>query len=342
MSTNDSITGTSTGAAGADVQVRQRSVSRPLLRFLGTFGTIVVLVLMYGGFSVAQPSTFPTWSNFVNIMNEASLTAIISGGLTLPLIVGEFDLSIGYNASLSGVLVVGLMTNQHLSIPLAIITVFAFGAVIGFVNGLIVTKLGVNALIATLGTGTVLVGINYAYSGGIPIALPPNSSFPRISLGKVGPIPNMVIIMFVVLAVLWIVVNRTDLGQAMQAIGGNAEASRLSGIRVDRVRIIAFVIAGACAAATGILLASQLEGGQITAGDGYLLDAFAACFLGSAALRDGQFHIVGTFIGVVTVGVGFTGLIVLGAPTFYQYLFEGLLLVGAVALSTVARRFARS
>lgn len=342
MSASDNITDSPASQAGTDTLPAEGGAARTVLRFVGTFGTIMVLILMFGGFSIDQPSVFPTWSNFISIMNSASLTAIIAGGLTLPLIVGEFDLSIGYHASMAGVLVVGLMENQHLSIPLAIITILALGSVIGLVNGLIVTKLGVNALIATLGTGTVLVGINYAYSSGIPISLPANSSFPKISLGKVGPIPNPVIIMIVILVILWLVVNRTDLGQAMQAIGGNVEASRLSGIRVDRVRIIAFVIAGVCAAATGILLASQLGGGQITAGDGYLLDSFAACFLGSAALRDGQFHIIGTFIGVVTVGVGFTGLIILGAPTFYQYLFEGLLLIGAVALSTVARKYARS
>jgi ribose transport system permease protein len=312
-----------------------------VFRFVGTFGTIIVLVGMFAGFSIALPSTFPTWSNASNILNEASLTAVIAGGLTLPLIVGEFDLSIGYHSSLACVLVVGLITNQGLPFPVAIVVVLLLGAFIGLVNGFIVTKLGVNALVGTLGTGTVLVGIDYAYSSGIPIALPTNSSFPNIFLGKVGPIQYPIIITVVVLGILWLLINRTDLGQAMQAIGGNVEASRLSGIRVDRVKMIAFVVAGMCAAGTGILLAAQLETGELGAGDGYLLDAFAACFLGSAALRDGQFHIVGTFIGVVTVGVGFTGLIVLGAPTFYQYLFEGLLLIFAVALSTVARRYVR-
>lgn len=339
MTSEESIVAT---AAEPDARASTAQGAGPfILRVLGTYGTIIVLVLMFGGFSIAAPSIFPTLSNVSNIMNEASLTAIVAGGLTMPLIVGEFDLSIGYHASLAGILVTGLMKNQHLPIPVAILLVLAFGMVIGLLNGLIVTKLGVNALIATLGTGTVLVGLNYAYSSGIPIALPADSSFPKLSLSKLGPVPTPVIIMFVVLIALWLVVNRTDLGQAMQAIGGNAEAARLSGIRIDRVRVIAFVLAGFCAAATGILLASVLEGGQVTAGDGYLLDSFAACFLGSAALRDGQFHVVGTFIGVITVGVGFTGLVIFGAPTFYQYLFEGLLLICAVALSTVARQYAR-
>jgi ribose transport system permease protein len=295
---------------------------------------------MFIGFTAAVPSVFLTWRNFDNILTEASLTALVAGGLTLPLMVGEFDLSIGYHASLACVLVTGLMTNQHLSVIVAIVLVVLLGAGIGVFNGLIVTKLGVNALIGTLGVGTILVGFDFAYSGGIPLSVYSNS-FSSMFDGTVGPISNPTIIMVVLLAILWVIVNRTGLGQAMQAIGGNVEAARLSGIRVDRVKIVAFMVGGVCAALTGILLASQLGGGEIGAGDGYLLESFAACFLGSAVLRDGQFHIVGTFVGVVTVGVGFTGLVVLGAPTAYQYFFEGLLLVLAVGLSTTARRLAR-
>jgi ribose transport system permease protein len=318
-----------------------RRRGKAVLRFVGKFGTIMVLLGMFIGFSAAMPDVFLTWRNISNIFTEASLTAIVAGGLTFPLIVGEFDLSIGYHASLASVLVVGLMSNQHLPVAAAILLVLLLGAVVGLVNGLIVTKLGVNALVGTLGTGTILVGIDYAYSGGIPLSIPSASSFPSIFDGKLGPIQNPIIIMLVILGVLWLIVNRTALGQAMQAVGGNVEAARLSGIRVDRIKILAFLIGGICAAMTGVLLASQLQGGELGAGDGYLLEAMAACFLGSAALRDGQFHIVGTFLGVVTVGVGFTGLVIFGAPTFYQYLFEGILLVFAVGLSTTARRFAR-
>jgi ribose transport system permease protein len=293
------------------------------------------------GFSAGNPSAFVTWRNVSNILTEASLTAVVAGGLTFPLLVGEFDMSVGFSASLSCVLVAGLMSQQHLPIGAAILLVILLGAVVGLVNGLIVTKVGVNALVGTLGTGTVLVGIDYAYSGGLPVSVPSGSQFGQIFDGSVWGIPNPIVIMVVILAILWLVLNRTALGQATQATGGNVVAARLSGIRVDRVKIIAFTIAGICAAMTGILLASQLQAGELGSGDGYLLDSFAACFLGAAVLRDGQFHIVGTLVGVLTVGVGFTGLVIFGAPTAYQYLFEGLLLVLAVGLSSTARRFAR-
>jgi ribose transport system permease protein len=226
-------------------------------------------------------------------------------------------------------------------IPLAIVLGVAAGLAAGIVNGLLVTQLGVNALIATLGTGTVIVGLNYAYTNGVPITLVGNAGFLDLALGKFAGIPNPIIFMVVAVGLLWLLLNRTVLGQQMQAVGGNHEAARLSGVRVERVRIWAFVIAGITAAVGGVLLSSRVGSGQLTAGDGYQLNSFAAVFLGSAALRDGEFHILGTLIGVMTVGFGFNGLAILGAPTFFQYIFSGGLLIVAVALSTVARRYAR-
>ncbi len=312
------------------------------LALLGKYGTIAGLVLMIGVFSAVSPELFPTRSNLVNILSQISLTAIIAGGLTLPLVVGEFDLSIGSMASLAGVLATGFLVNQHLPLLVAVVAVVLVGALGGLINGLIVTKAGVNALIATLGSGTILTGINYAYSSGRPIALGLPEEFLQISQGSVLGISNTILIMVVVLALLWLLLNQTDVGQQLQAAGGNAEAARLSGIRVDRAKIMAFAVSGTCAALTGLLLASRIGSGQITAGEGYTLDAFAAGFLGSAALRDGEFHVLGTLIGVLTVGVGFNGLAIFGVPTFYQFIFKGGLLIVAVALSTVARRYGKA
>lgn len=216
------------------------------------------------------------------------------------------------------------------------------GALVGLISSLIVTKARVNSVVATLGVGTVLIGVNYAYSAGQPIAAGLPDSFFLISLGSMLGISNNIVIMAAVLLLLWILINRTDAGQRIQAVGGNTEAARLSGIRVDRVKISAFVVSGMCAFLTGILLASLIGSGSTDAGDSYLLDAFAAVFLGSATLRDGEFHILGTFIGVLIIGVAFNGLSIFGAPTFYQYIFQGGILIFAVALSTIARRYSNS
>jgi ribose transport system permease protein len=311
--------------------------------FVGKYGTIMGFIVMIAAFSLAEPRAFPTFSNLRGVLSQVALTAIIAGGMTFVLVVGEFDLSLGYQASLAGVVVVGLQVNQHLPMALAIILVLVMGAAIGAVNGMLVTKLGVNALIATLGTGTIVVGLSYGYTGGIPVALPPGSPFGSIALGSaILGIPNVVIIAALVLAVLWVILNRTDIGQRLQAVGGNREAAALSGVRVDRYRTLAFMIASVCAAITGMLLASRIGSGQVTGGDGFLLDSFAACFLGSAVLRDGVFHIGGTLIGVLIVGVGYNGLAILGVPVFFQFIFKGGLLIAAVALSTVARRYSRT
>jgi ribose transport system permease protein len=312
---------------------------RPVLTVVSRYGTIIGLVLMVVFFSLNAPDTFFSRANFLNILSQASLTAIIAAGLTYTLVVGEFDLSIGNVASFVGLIVCGLMAKEHLPIALSIALALLLGIGIGTVNGLLVTKVRINAVIATIGVGTMLSGIGFAYSS-FPIAAGVPRDFIMIAVGRTLGVPNPVFIMVAVLAVLWVILNKTDIGQKMQAVGSNIEAARLSGIRVDRIKMFAFATAGFCSALTGTLLSSLLGSGTLAAADGYLLDAFAAVFLGSATLRDGEFHIVGTLVGVLILAVGFNGLSIFGAPTFFQPIFKGGILVLAVGLSALARRYA--
>jgi ribose transport system permease protein len=313
------------------------------LAIFARYATIIGLALMIVIFSILSPDAFPTLNNFVNVLNQASLATIIAGGLTLAVIVGELDLSIGYAASLHGVLVTGLIVHDKLPIALAIVIVLALGALIGVVNGLIVTKLRVNSVIATLGVGTIIVGLAFAYSSGVPIVAGVPEGFLQLSLGRwLFGIPNPIIIMAVVVVGLWVLVERTAIGQEIQAVGGNPIAARLAGISVDRIKILGFVISAVCAALTGALLASRLGSGTTNAADSYLLTAFAAVFLGSATLRDGEFHVLGTFIGTLIIVFGFNGLNIFGAPTFSQYVFQGTILVVAVALSSLGRMLAET
>jgi ribose transport system permease protein len=233
--------------------------------------------------------------------------------------------------------------HDKLPIALAIVIVLALGALIGVVNGLIVTKLRVNSVIATLGVGTIIVGLAFAYSSGVPIVAGVPEGFLQLSLGRwLLGIPNPIIIMAVVVVGLWVLVERTAIGQEIQAVGGNPVAARLAGISVDRIKILGFVISAVCAALTGALLASRLGSGTTNAADSYLLTAFAAVFLGSATLRDGEFHVLGTFIGTLIIVFGFNGLNIFGAPTFSQYVFQGTILVVAVALSSLGRMLAET
>jgi len=319
----------------------QRSASRIALAIVSKYGTLFAMAIMVLIFGLAIPNfAFLQTSNLLAIVNQSALTAIIAVGLTLVLVVGEMDLSIGYAASLAGIIVTGLMVKQGLPMPEAILATLLMGGVIGTVNGLIVTKARVNSVVATLGVGTVLIGLSYGYTSGSPITSVPKG-FANLTLGSFTGIQNPIWFMLAVLVVLWVILNRTPLGQRMQAVGANKGAARLAGIRTDRVTIAAFVIGGVSAALTGILLASLLGSGTVSAADGYLLDSFAAVFLGAATLRDGEFHIIGTFIGVLVVNIGFNGLSLFGTPTFWQFVFKGGILVLAVALSTIARRYSK-
>jgi ribose transport system permease protein len=330
----------------SELRTTARRLSPATKAALGVFaryGTIIGLVLMVIVFSILSPRAFPTVNNFVNVLNQASLAMIIAGGLTMAVIVGELDLSVGYAASLHGVLVTGLIVKNQLPIPLAILIVIALGAAVGVVNGLIVTKLKVNSVIATLGVGTILVGLSFAYSAGVPIVSGVPEAFLQLALGRwLAGIPNPIIVMALVLGGLWVLVERTPIGQETQAVGGNPVAARLAGIQVDRIKILGFVLSGACAALTGVLLASRLGSGTTNAADAYLLTAFAAVFLGSATLRDGEFHILGTFIGTLIIVLGFNGLNIFGAPTFSQFVFQGAILIVAVGLASLGRALAES
>lgn len=314
-----------------------RTRKRSTLLTVSKFGTIIGMLIMFLAFSIAMPTIFPTFRNMVNVANQATLSAIIAGGLTVALLIGEMDLSIANVASFAGVLVTGLMVQSKWPMGVAIVVVLLAGSAVGFVNGLIITKLKVNSVVATLGTGSIVVGLNYAYAQGVPIASGLPEAFQNLAFGKILGVPNNIAIMIVVLLGLWIFLNFTEWGVQLKATGGNAQATRLSGIRVDRIKILGMTIASFCASITGILLASLIGSGTSGAADGYLMPAFAAVFLGSATLRDGEFHIVGTLIGVFFIGIGFNGLAIFGVPTFVQYFFRGGILVLAVGLSSVAR-----
>ncbi|MBN9139769.1 MAG: ABC transporter permease [Micrococcales bacterium] len=315
-------------------------VGRRTASILGRYGALIALAVLLIIFSIASPY-FLTIPNLLQVLNQSALGAIVAGGLTLVLASGQFDLSIGYMASLSGIIVTILML-QGVPIPVAILIALLAGVIVGVVNGFLVTVLQVNALVATLGTGSVLIGVNYFISGGTP--QPVSTEFPeflQIAIGSWFGIPKPVFYMAAALLILWVVLNKTDFGRNLRATGGNTEAAKLAGVRTARVTTAAFVVAALFAAITGVLLASSIGSGQPTGGDNYTLSSFAAAFLGSTVLREGQFHILGTLVGVVTVAVGFNGLALVGVPSFVQFLFQGILLIAAVAFSSIGRRLSK-
>ena len=304
----------------------------------GRYGALVLLAIMIVVFSVVEPKHFPTLGNMTNILSQLTIGAIVAMGLTVPLVAGEFDLSLGFQTSLLCVLAAGLSNKLHAN-PLAILPLLMIiGGAIGAINGLLVTKFHINSFVGTLGIGTLVVGADYAYCHGRPIVALNQEAFLKITTTKMLGLALPIWITVLVAIILWVFLNRTVFGLSTQATGGNSEAARLSGTRTNRVRVVAFIIAGVCCGLAGLLVTSRVGSGSIDAGDGYSMSAFAAGFFGSAVLRDGQFHIIGTLVGIVTVAIAFNFMAITGAPTFYQYLFQGALLIIGVGVGSVARR----
>jgi ribose transport system permease protein len=309
---------------------------------LSRWGTIASLVLLVMFFSIKEDSAFANSRNFINILNQVSILAILAAGLTVCLTMGLFDLSIGSIATLGGYLALRWGAEDTFGMgPYGVLLVVLLAAiVIGVANGVIVSYLGVSAFIATLATASILDGIALGYSdtATVQVGIP----FQILDLGqaKFGPIPAPVVIMLVVMTVLWFFLERTQMGRHMYAIGGNPVAARLAGVRIKYYAILALAVSAVCAVLGGTVADAIIGAGRpYGVGSVYLLDAFAAAFIGAATLRPGRFHMLGTLVGVLLLGVINNGLSIMGAETFWQFIVKGAILILAVFLSgTVSMR----
>jgi ribose transport system permease protein len=312
--------------------------------WLARYGTIVSLAALLIVFSLARPEVFPTIDNVLNIMNQISILGTIAFGLTVCLVMGLFDLSIAAMATLGGYVATLLLVRypDTVSVPVAVLASIVVCALIGIVNGLIVSYLGISAFIATLATGSIITGSVLGISDSKTIITGIPDEFMAIGQGSIFGVSNPILIMLGVGFALWLLLEHTQLGRHLYAIGGNAEASRLSGIAVKRYAPFALAVCAACAGLGGLMAAAVLGAGRPQGvGDTYLLNAFAAVFIGASSLRPGKFHMLGTLIGVLLIGVINNGLSVMGVPTYWQYIVQGVLLVIALfsaGILTMRRR----
>jgi simple sugar transport system permease protein/ribose transport system permease protein len=220
--------------------------------------------------------------------------------------------------------------------PLAIVAALVMGLAIGTINGLLVTRLRIPSMIATLAMGPIALGLNYAYDGGDSIyaSFPP--MFYRISTGRVfWVIPVPIVIALIVVIVCYLLLNHMRIGRSVVATGANIQAARLSGINVNRSRLFALALSGFGAALGGIMLTARLGTGQPDAGEPYLMDSLAAVFLGMTAFRPGRASVQGTLVGVVIIGMLDNGLNLLGAPFYMQNEVRGLVMIAAVSLAVL-------
>lgn len=305
---------------------------------LGHYSLVIVLVLLVIGFSFARPASFFTIENFQGIFINQVVVVFAAIGLIAPLIVGELDLSVGYIVGFSQALVVGLMTLQGLPMPLALLITIVACALIGFINGALVVKMGLNSLIVTLATGNVIYGIVLWYTGGTVLFEGVPRAFLRISSGSLLYVPLPILYAVLLVLVVEIILSYFPVGRRLYAVGGNRRAALLTGIPVDWIIIAAFTASGLVCGLGGITIASRLGSAQPELGPAFLLPAFASAFLGATTIRPGRFNAIGTTVAVYVIAVIVAGLQQIGVPFWAEYVVYGVALAGGVALSTQLTR----
>ncbi|MCO4325660.1 ribose ABC transporter permease [Staphylococcus agnetis] len=295
-----------------------------LIPFLG----LILLIIMI---SVLNPA-FLDLSNLLNLLRQISINGLIAFGMTFVILTGGIDLSVGSILALSSACI-ALMITSGVDPIIAIILGVLIGFILGVVNGLFVTKGNMAPFIATLATMTIFRGLTLVVTDGNPITnLGDNYLFQLFGKGYFFGVPVPAVTMTIVFIVLFILLHKSIFGRHTYAIGGNEIASKISGIKVNRVKILIYGISGLMSALAGAILTSRLNSAQPTAGTAYELDAIAAVVLGGTSLTGGKGRIVGTLIGVLIIGVLNNGLNLLGVSSFYQQVVKGVVILIAVLI----------
>lgn len=305
------------------------------------FASLVILLI---GFSIASPNFMQT-SNMIAILQATSVNGVLAIAATLVIITGGIDLSVGTLMTFTAVMTGVVLTNIGMPLPLGVLAGIATGAFAGFISGTLVAKMKIPPFIATLGMMLILKGLSLVISGTRPIYFNDTPGFDLISRGSlIGevfpalPIPNGVLILFVVAGVTSYILSRTVLGRYCFALGSNEEAVRLSGVNTDNWKIAIYTLSGAIVGIAGLIIASRLNSAQPALGLGYELEAIAAVVIGGTSLSGGRGTIVGTLIGALIMAVLLNGLRILSVAQEWQTVVTGAIIILAVYADTVRRR----
>ncbi len=320
-----------------------------ILNFLKRFGTLIGFVLIVLYFWYERPETFMSIRNWLNITQQISILGVVAFTMTVVMVVGDFDLSVGSMASLAGI-VLATQFEDGRSIEYAVALALMVGILGGLFNGILVSYVGISAFVATLGTLTMFAGLALYISGGttifgkvIPVEF---AEWGRggIALGTVDKVDvqfhNLSVVASVVFIIVLIVLTQTVYGRRLYAIGGNKEAARLGGVQVRFLRLTAFIISGLGGSIAGVMLVSRLASANPTQGDGYMLDAIASVFLGMTLSEEGVPNVWGTLLGIFILGVLTNGLTQLRIDSYIQQILTGGIIILAVMLSSLSRRTA--
>lgn len=298
-------------------------------------GVILGFLVLCAAISIATPA-FLTKTNILNLLRQSSIVGVIAAGMTFVIISGNFDISVGAIAAFCGAITLKALLSG-VFLPFAIFLGLLSGAFIGLINGVLVAKLGMPSLIATMGMVTVVRGSLLILTGGYPIS-GTTKAFANIGNGYIIGIPIPVIIFMITILISHIILTKTRFGRYIYSVGGNSEASRLSGINVDFYKISVFVINGLLAALAGIILTSRLSTATPVAGEGYDMDAIAAVVIGGTSVAGGEGSALKTIIGVLLMSVINNGFNLLGINIYFQYVFKGFIIIAAVGFDSYNRK----
>lgn len=301
--------------------------------FISKNGILFIFLFLCILLSIITPG-FLSWANILNVLRQSSIIGIMAIGTTFVIIGGGFDISVGSILALTAAMCVGLQYHMHWS--LAVLLVLVIGALIGFLNGFLAAKIYIPAIIATLGTMTIVRGLAYLYTGGYPLYVEA-PDFAYIGTGYLGPIPFPVILLIIMVSIWQFVLVRTKFGRYACALGGNKEAARLSGVKVDTYHILTFVVGGLMASLAGIVYASRLLSVTPLAGQGYELDAIASTVIGGTSVSGGEGSVVRTLIGVLLLTIIANVFNLLGIHIYVQYVVKGAIILSAVGFDTYSR-----
>ncbi|MFC9019402.1 ABC transporter permease [Streptomyces albidoflavus] len=306
------------------------------LRHLNELGLLAAVVVLYIVLGVVAGG-FLSADNQLGILRDAATVGIPALGVTLVIIAGEIDISIGPAVAFASVLFAKAASEWDFGLPIALLLTLIAGALWGSAAGWLRARFGVPSFIATLGLWSALGGLALYTTNALPVATP-GGGFMEALGGKILGVPTPAVVLVLLVLVFWYVARRTAYGRSVYAVGGNAAAAQLAGIRISRVRVVLFATTGVLAALTGILMAARLGSGNGGAAAGLEFDVIAAVVIGGTALAGGRGSLVGTMLGVVFISVIANGLVLLGVNSFLQDVVRGLIIVGAVLINVVISR----
>lgn len=332
MSDLDATTSVTTVEPDRPVSIATIRRREQLRRRASAFALPAILLALIIVYSLLVPGVFNTTANLSTILMTQSIPAIFAISLMLPLVVGQFDLSLGAVLTLGLIITTGLPSFYGWPLMPSIAAALLLTTLTGLINGFLVAHVGLNALVVTLATGSILTGLILWFTQGAVITSGIPESLRRLG-DRIYGVPVPFIVLVVVAGLVWYFLERTPRGRYFYAVGGSQEAAKLAGLNVRRLTISAFAGAGLLAGIAGVIQAGMLGAGNPTVGAGFLLPGFAAVFLGATTIKPGVFNVPGTVLAVFTVSVGIIGLTMLGLPFFVEPVFAGATLLLAIILS---------